>query len=344
MKQIPVFVITGPTATGKTAAALTLARKINAEIISVDSRQIYRYLNIGTGKDLPKDAPILPDRVVTVFRGDEYCVSPYSISDISVWLYDIINPDQQCSIAQFTSIARNVIEYIHRKNKPIILVGGSGYYLSAVLQDIPFMRVPVNAALREELGALSREQLQQRLVQNEPSEYEKLNTSDRNNPRRLIRKIEILQYLRLNPLRLQESSGSILCRPTTAVLWAANESLKRRIITRVDTRLQAGIMHEIAGLLTMGYTWESPGLQTISYKEWQYNLSLKTEHVLSNSDLTNIRSTWIRNEYLYAKRQMTWFRKMPHTTWISVDDPDWYGLLDGYVDAWYTNIRHDYKS
>ncbi len=342
MERIPIFVFTGCTATGKTAAALSFAKDIGGEIVSIDSRQIYRHLNIGTGKDIPSDAFLLPNTVVVNFRKEECSVSPYSISDVPVWLYDSINPNQQCNIALYSLLARTVIQHIHERNKPVILVGGSGYYLSSVLMDIPTIQVPRNESLRQELNVLTVSDLQQRLIDINESVFTTMNGSDRCNPHRLIRKIEIAMYTGSS---IQPSlHPASLYNATIVAFIATNESLKQRVTQRVDKRLKQGIISEIRELLKIGYSWDSPGLQTISYMEWKQYITSQHENVLTPSILTSVRNEWIRHEYLYAKRQLTWFRKIPDVHWISVDDSDWSDKLAAYQDAWYTMVKNDYKS
>lgn len=342
MERIPIFVITGCTATGKTAAALSFAKNIGGEIVSIDSRQIYRHLNIGTGKDIPSDAFLLPNNVVVKFRQEEWSVSPYAISDVPVWLYDSINPNQECNIALYSLLARTVIQNIYERNKPVILVGGSGYYLSSVLMDIPTIQVPRNESLRQELNALRVSDLQLRLKGINEQVFNTMNGSDKCNPHRLIRKIEIAMYTGSSvPPKLHPAS---LYNATIVAFIASNESLKQRITMRVDKRLEQGILSEIRELFKIGYNWDSPGLQTISYMEWKQYITSQQDTVLTPSILTSVKNEWIRHEYLYAKRQLTWFRKIPGVHWISVDDSDWSDKLDAYQDAWYTRVKNDNKS
>ncbi len=192
MKKI--LVILGPTSTGKTDLAIKLAKKFNGEIISCDSRQVYKGLDIGTGK-MPSESlevKILKSAGFWLING----MSEAPTNAVKVWMYDVINPGKKYTAFDFAKDASRIIKEINLRGKLPVVVGGTGLYLKALLGDIPNLKVPINKKLREELTTLSLEKLQQKLKKLSLKKWNSLNNSDKNNPRRLLRSIEIIS---MNP-------------------------------------------------------------------------------------------------------------------------------------------------
>lgn len=326
-----VLVITGPTATGKTAAAVHLAKRYGGELLSVDSRQVYTGLNIGTGKDLPYSGYI-PEEVLDFTDAQlSHRVPVYRLDGIRLWLYDIVPPSRRYSAGEYGRLAQLVLRVLHGQNVLPIAVGGSGFYLRSLLGEVPTAAIPPNPELRAVLSGDSVTQLQERLKLLDPQAFAALNASDRMNPRRLIRRVELLSQGEI-PDRPGESYAFDTC---IVVLWAGNATLKARITARVRERIRAGLLTEIEGLLQQGYAWESPGLQTLGYREWQpWFDALPAER--SSELKARITGEWIADEYHYAKRQMTWMRKLPAAHMCNIEDPDWQNKLDAIVQAWYT--------
>ena len=277
-----MIIITGQTATGKTKLALELAQKHNGELINFDSRQIYKYLDIITGKDIPKTI---------------------------IWLYDVVTPDQYFSSFDFVKHVTPIIKDIKKRGKTPILVGGTYLYLKHFLYGIDDS-VPPDFKLREKLNNKSVKELQDILKKLSLQSFNRLNNSDVNNPRRLIRKIEITT----NP------KGTILIRSvlkrTDPVVFIGlrykNKSKLRQVIKkRVEKRLNNGAVEEVEKLLKVGYKETDPGLKTIGYQQIIKYL---------NKELTKEKAIddWVNKEVQYAKRQLTFMKKDKNISWKEI--------------------------
>ena len=285
MKKI--LIICGPTATGKTALALKLAKQWNGELISADSRQVYKGLDALTGKD----------------RSD----------DGAVWLYDVVEPGSEFSVAHFVRLARSVIVDIHKRKKLPIVVGGTGFYLTALTTAIDSLAVPPNPALRNAFHAASLESLQQELQRVSPDRWGRMNESDQKNPRRLIRAIEVAMSAKYIPQ----------VRPHFDALWigliAPLAMLKQRITNRVAERFDKAASEVRDGL--------PPILGVASLLSFTRGQSTKKEAL----------AKWAWAEYQYAKRQVTWFKKEKHIQWFDVSDTSYSEAVAACVTAWYTH-------
>ena len=292
MKKI--LVITGQTATGKTKLALEYAHKLNGELLNFDSRQIYKFLDIVTGKDLEE-------------------IKEYKIP---VHLLDLVSPDEPFSSFDFVKRAQQVIEDIWGRKKTPILVGGTYLYLKHLLygQDI---KIPPDEKLRKKLEKKSVTELQETLLHYyiKMKSKPEINNSDWNNPRRLIRKIEILTALR----KLNKGSTSEVGRSRSSdvkfgrlkiigLRHKTKESLIMAITERVEKRLAQGAMNEVKKILDMGYKKTDPGLQTIGYKQ----LISCIEGALT---LEQAKIEWINKEVQYAKRQYTFMKGDKNILW-----------------------------
>jgi len=260
-----ILVICGPTATGKTALAADLAKKFNGELISADSRQVYRGMDLTTGKDRP---------------------------NVPIWLYDVVNPDEEFSVSHWVKLASDVVKNIQERNKLPIVVGGTGLYINALIHPFETIDVPPNKALREKLKTKSILELQNMIERGD------MNNSDWNNPRRLIRRIEIGEMKSKNP---NKGMYDVLSIGLTAPL----QELYRRIDARMDARIQAGLKDEIRCL--QNYSSELPSMSAIGV-----------------------------NEHAYAKRQLTWFRKQKDIRWFDLTHEGYIGEIESVVHSWYT--------
>ena len=180
-----LLIICGPTATGKTSAALKIAREINGELISADSRQVYKGMDIGTGKDIPKGA-----KYVSLAKLGGY----YDADGIRIWGYDLVYPEKEYSVADYSKTARQIIRDIWKRKRTAIIVGGTGFYINVVVDGIQTAGIPKNESLRKSLEKLSVDELFEKLALLDSIKAASLNTSDKKNPRRLIRAIEIAQW------------------------------------------------------------------------------------------------------------------------------------------------------
>ena len=272
-----LITVLGPTATGKTAVAAHLAAKINGEIISGDSRQVYRGMDIGTGKDY----------------GD------YFVDGIEIpsHLLDIENPGKHYNVYRFQNDFAEVFHDIHHRGKFPVLCGGSGLYLESVLKDYKLIHVPPNPQLRKELEGKSLDELVEILKSLKPRLH---NKTDIETERRAIRAIEIEMFARENPEKETALPEVISLNIGIAV---DRETRRERISRRLKQRLEEGMLDEVQNLLKSGLTPK----QLIYYGlEYKY-LTLHLTGELSRQEMFEKLEIAIQQ---FAKRQMTWFRGM----------------------------------
>jgi len=304
-----MIVVTGQTATGKTALALEYAEKYSGELVNFDSRQVYKYLDIITGKDLPENSKLQS-------KNQKNNLSYYLISTDSnrfqpistkIWLYDIVTPNQYFSSFEYVKLAQNIIKDIKSRGKTPILVGGSYFYLKHLLYGFDY-KVPPNFKLREKLNKKSVPELQKILTSLTPQIPQTMNQSDWNNPRRLIRRIEILQGQSLLGPVLLRTVPKYKLQKFIGLRFKNNESLKEAIVERVGKRLRQGAIDEVKKLLRIGYKKTDPGLKTIGYKQI-------IDYLEGNLTKEKAVENWITAEVQYAKRQYTFMKKDPHIQW-----------------------------
>lgn len=278
MTDYNCIVVLGPTASGKTRFACEIAAKIKGEVISADSRQVYKDLDIGTGKDL-----------------NEYTVNG---KIIPYHLISIRDPEKQYFLHEFISDSRAAFEAIReRKNIPIFC-GGTGLYLDTLRKDFSLTQVPEDHLLRKELENYSKEDLIKLL---DESADDKLSHTDRNSKKRIIRAIEISQYLKENGNLYQ--SPELPYHPFYIGIKIDPEVRKEKIRSRLVFRLQNGLIEEVKGLLEKGISQDRLLFLGLEYKWLANYLSEK----ISYDELVDRLSTAIIQ---FSKRQMTWFRKM----------------------------------
>jgi tRNA dimethylallyltransferase len=271
-----LIVILGPTACGKTKLAVKLAKFLNSEIISADSRQVYKSMDIGTGKDLK-----------------EYGNIPYH-------LIDIISPKKQFTLAQYQKLAYQAIDDIIKRNKMPFLVGGTGLYLQAVIDGYQLSEIKVNQKLRNNLNKKTLKQLQALTKKLKI----KLNQSDFNNKRRLIRHIEILKGLSLAKSR-DEKNFKPKKKPRYDCLILGIKYPKEVINKRIDKRLKErlekeGMINEVKKLRKQGLSWQRLENFGLEYKWLAYYLQKK----ITYDEMAIKLATAIHQ---FAKRQLTWF-------------------------------------
>ncbi len=293
--MLPLIVITGPTACGKTRRAVALAHLIDAEIISADSRQVYRDMDIGTGKDL-----------------DEYGDTPYH-------LIDIAEAGEKYNLYRYLHDYEAAYADIRRRGRNVILCGGTGMYLEAVLNGLRLPEVPVNEALRDSLRGYTLAQLTERLAAMKTMH----NTTDVDTAARAIRAIEIETYYREHPEAAQAARAGTSRRPEALILLMDidRDSRRHRISERLHTRLQAGMVEEVRALLDRGVDPETLLAYGLEYKY----LTLYLTGKLKYDEMVTALETAIHQ---FAKRQMTWFRGMErrgftlHPLPYDIDDED----------------------
>ncbi len=303
MTKYNCIVVLGPTASGKTKLACYLAYRLNGEIISADSRQVYQLLNIGTGKDL-----------------HEY---ELNAQKIPYHLIDVVPPSEQFYLHQFIELSRKSFDLIISRKKLPVFCGGTGLYLDSLRKDFSLTLIKENEELRRQLSDLSKEELLARL-----GTYPgKVTTHvDLNSRKRIIRGIEVAEYQLLHHLSPQPVSSSYL--PYYIGIKSEVETRKAKISQRLAQRLENGLIEEVQNLLASGITEQRLELLGLEYKHVLNHLKNQT----TKDQLFNDLQTAI---FQFAKRQMTWFRKMEREgvqiQWIGHDD-DLEELVRGLTD------------
>ena len=225
-----LHVVTGQTATGKTAYAIELAKKINGELINIDARQIYKDLSIVTGKELAKG-----DKFYFEYKIGDYDIGYYLLDDIKIWLYDLVSLNEACNAYEFSKIAQKVISNIKKRGKAPILVGGSHFYLKSILFNAIDTKIEPDINLRKSLSTLTTTSLQEKLKEMDLVFFNSLNNSEKNNPHRLIRKIELLSHNKsFGNQRLESRYDFDLKKMLHENQDIAKENIKKRLKLRID--------------------------------------------------------------------------------------------------------------
>ena len=268
--------IVGPTAIGKSSLALELGRTFGGEIINADSRQVYRYMDIGTAKPTLEERAVVPHHLI-----------------------DVVNPDQDFNLALYQSKVRKIIDDIQRRRKPALLVGGSGLYVWAILEGWRIPAVPPDHVMRQELEARVQSEgvkaLYEELKQLDPDAAERI---DPRNVRRLIRAIEVSRQGK--PFsRLQGKEPFV--NSLVIGLTTDRTDLYQRIDARVDSMMEKGLLTEVEGLITKGYGFDLPSMSGLGYK--QIGMFLQGEIDLPTA-IQQIKG----NTHRFARHQYNWFR------------------------------------
>lgn len=266
-----LLVILGPTASGKTKVGVKIAQALNGEIISADSRQVYRGMNIGTGKDLK-----------------EYGSVPYH-------LIDIVDPGYEFSLFEFQRLFFKTFTEIQKRGHLPILVGGTGLYIDSVLRAYQMVEVPVNHALRQELSSLTNAELAERLKRGNLKLH---NTTDLLDRERLLRAIEISE---LGQNKNGISFPEIL--PLVFGMRWPRETLRKRIDLRLEERLQQGMIEEVERLLQKGLSFEKLESYGLEYR-------FIAKYLQGELTFEEMKQKLQHAIHQFAKRQMTWFRRM----------------------------------
>jgi tRNA dimethylallyltransferase len=287
----PLVIITGPTATGKSEVGVMVAKSICGEIVSADSMLIYRGMDIGTAKPTGRDMHGIPHHMI-----------------------DIVDPDEEYSVALFQKQAREVIGDIHKRNKVPILVGGTGLYIRAVIDDYEFSGIRGNRYFRELLFKEEEKNgagiLHNRLSEVDPATASKLHPRD---IRRIIRALEVY-YIAGKPISIyqRDKDNCSLYQSIMFGLFMEREKLYQRIEHRVDKMIDLGLIEEVRGLLHRGYHKELNSMRGLGYKE----ISSFLTGELSMEQAVSLLK---RNTRRFAKRQLTWFRRDDRIMWFDVE-------------------------
>lgn len=311
----PLIVLVGPSASGKTAVALELAKKINGEIISADSRQVYKYLDIGTAKPIyAKTLSAKTQNAKTQENKRQNAKTPIVINGIPHYLIDLVEPDERYSAGKFREDAEKVIQQIYVHKKIPLVVGGTGLYIHALIDGL--VELPgANHKLRKELENLAKKYgknyLYQRLAKVDPEKAKKIHPQ---NLPRIIRALEVYSLTGKPISTWQEKTNYTQYEPKFFGLLWERDKLYQRINERVEKMYQAGILTELKKVLKKGYARNSPGLEGLGYQHL-------LEYLDGKIKLEEAITFWKRDTRRYAKRQMTWFKKDKRIHWIKIDQP-----------------------
>ncbi len=275
-----MIVILGPTASGKSDLAVRLAKRLNGEVISADSRQVYKGMNLGSGKITKKEMEGVPHH-----------------------LLDVASPRSRFSVAQYKKLAQKALKAIRQKNKLPIICGGTGFYIQAIADDLALPEVKPDWKLRSELEKKNTKELFSLLEKLDP---ERAKNIDRHNPRRLIRAIEIVKKTGQPVPKAEPKHNKNI---VFLGIQKSKEELRSNIAKRLNSRLKKGMVKEVRNLHQSGLSWkklESFGLEyrwiaqflqnKISYEKMLERIQKESEH--------------------FAKRQMTWFKRDNRIYWI----------------------------
>lgn len=306
----PLIVLTGPTAVGKTKLSISLAKAVGGEIISADSMQIYKYMDIGSAK-----------------------IKPEEMQGVPHYLVDELMPDEEFHIVRFQQMAKAAMEKIYSHGHIPILVGGTGFYIQAVTRDIDFTEAIQEDGYRKELEALAEERgpeyLHQMLREVDPKSAQEIHA---NNVKRVIRALEFYHQNK-TPISNHNEEQKERKSPYNLayfVLNAPRELLYERIDRRVDEMLADGLVKEVEGLKAMGCHQGMVSMQGLGYKEILAYLD-------GENPLEEAVRILKRDTRHFAKRQLTWFRREPEVTWVNKDE---FGYEDEKILEYMLDVCH----
>lgn len=282
-----VLALLGPTGAGKTAVSLAVAPAVRAEIVGVDSMQIYRGMDLGTAKPTPEERRRVPYHLI-----------------------DIADPGTPFSVAAFQGAARAAIDAILLRGRVALLVGGSGLYYRAVVDDLEFP--PTDPAVRRSIERGHPSELAASLRARDPEAAERIDPA---NVRRVVRALEVMELTsrRFSEFRTAWDRYESRYDLVAAGLLVEPDDLARRIAARVDRMLEAGLVDEVRGLLERGFRSSLTASRAIAYPEI-------VAHLEGSITLDDAREQIVRNTRRYARRQMSWFRADPRTRWFDASD------------------------
>ncbi len=289
----PLIILTGPTAAGKTALSIQLAKKAGGEIISADSMQIYRHMDIGSAK-----------------------VRPEEMQGVRHHLIDVMDPSEEFNVVIFQKMAKECMEGIYERGHIPILTGGTGFYIQAVLYDIDFTENEEDAAYRKELEKLAAEKgkaFLHRMLQE--ADEASAAAIHENNTKRVIRALEFYKMTgkKISEHNERERKKEAAYQACYFVLDEERESLYRKIDSRVDGMIENGLVEEVKRLRQMGCHKNMVSMQGLGYKEilcfLEGEISLERAIYLIKRDTRH-----------FAKRQLTWFRREKDVIWVSKND------------------------
>lgn len=291
----PLVILTGPTAVGKTALSIALAKAIGGEIISADSMQVYRHMDIGSAKIMAEEMVGVPHHLI-----------------------DVLEPTEAFNVVTFQKLAKEAMEGIYGRGRIPILVGGTGFYIQAVLYDIDFTENDEDVSLRGELEAFAEregaEALYARLKAVDPASCESIHA---HNVKRVIRALEFYEKTG-QPISAHNEAQRQNASPYQSAYFVLNdrrEEIYKRIDLRVDEMVAAGLVEEVQRLKEMGCTKDMVSMQGLGYKEI---LRYLAGELTLEEAVTLIK----RDTRHFAKRQLTWFRREKDVVWLDKQEVD----------------------
>lgn len=293
-----VLFIIGPTASGKTSLAVKLAKKFSGELVNADSRQVYKNLDIGTAKgklainyQLSATSLIIDNNRITC--------GVYQIEDVPIHLVNIVKPNKVFTLAHYQKLAFKVIEDINKREKLPIVVGGTGLYVDSLIKGYKIPKVKPNKKLRKNLNQLSVDKLQNKLKSLSKKRFQNLNNSDKNNPHRLIRLIEI-ENATDNIKRKKKAP------PKLDVLMLQPDHTRKELYKRIGKRAKKMIgpdlFEEVKFLIEKDYDFSKPALTSLGY-------DLVKDYLNEDIDKDELTEKFAQSHRNYARRQITWFNR-----------------------------------
>ena len=311
----PVVVMVGPTAVGKSRVALDVANAFETEVLTADSRQVYRGMDVGTDKPVPEECQGVPHRLI-----------------------DLVNPDESFNAGLYRRQALDEIERLYRDCRLPLVVGGTGLYVRTLLKglcDAPPADPIVRAALRQEAKDQGHDRLYARLVAVDPVAAARLHPRDES---KVIRALEVYQLSGRRMSEFQQEHG-FAERPFSALIIGLNRDrdvLYRRIEERIDWQLAHGLIEETTQLLAQGYQRDSAAMKGLGYRQ-------VAEHLAGKYDVAEMVRRFKRDTRHFSKRQMTWFRKEPGIQWLTIEESEsarhTAELVIGQVDRFLTTLE-----
>ena len=293
MKKKPLIILTGPTSVGKTTLSIKLAKAVDGEIISADSMQVYRHMDIGTAK----------------ITQEEMC-------GVSHYLIDTFEPEEEFNVVKFKEYALSYMEQIYQRGKIPILVGGTGFYIQAVLYDINFTENEADSSYREELVQLAQDMGNEYLHKMlESVDMESADAIHPNNTKRVIRALEYYKQTgdKISSHNEEQRGNESPYKFYYFVLNNERSKLYQSIDQRVDLMMQRGLLDEVKTLANRGYTRDLVSMQGLGYKE----LFAYLEGQLSYEEAVETIKKATRH---FAKRQITWFKREKDVIWINKNE------------------------
>ena len=288
----PLVVLTGPTAVGKTKLSISLAKALNGEIISADSMQVYKYMDIGSAKITEKEMDGVPHHLI-----------------------DVLSPFEEFHIVRFQELAKKAMEDIYNRGKTPVFVGGTGFYIQAITKDIDFTEGEEDKQYREELSRLAAEKgnefLHEMLREVDKKSAEEIHA---NNVKRVIRALEFYKEngFPISQHNEEQKQNETPYNLAYFVLNAPRELLYERIDRRVDEMMESGLVEEVQKLKDMGCRREMTSMQGLGYKEI---LSFLDGEIPLDEAVRILK----RDTRHFAKRQLTWFRRESNVVWVDKD-------------------------